>query len=179
MTTKTVISLTVLLLGVVMSGTALASTWDDIAALDATKSADVVQPAQSVPEQKISPRWLALSSGQRVDMNNWKVVVFMTSTCVYCHKYNPVVKQMADSSGFGLLSYSLDGKGDQTFPYPLTPTPEVMARFFGTNIPVATPTSFLVNVNTLTTFPLLQGNQLSLMNRLDEVFQLALQGGLR
>lgn len=179
MRTKTVISLTALVLGVVMSGTALASTWDDIGALDAPKSAEVAQPVQPAQQQKMSPRWLALSSGQRIDLNNWKVVVFMTSTCVYCHKYNPLVKQMADSSGFGLLSYSLDGKGDQTFPYPLTPTPEVMARFFGSNIPVATPTSFLVNVNTLTTFPLLQGNQLSLMNRLDEVFQLALKGGLR
>lgn len=179
MTTKTAILMTALLPGLLLSATAPASTWDDIATLDATKSAEVSQPAQPSRQQKISPRWLALSSGQRIDLNNWKVVVFMTSTCVYCQKYNPVVKQMADSSGLGLLIYSLDGKGDQTFPYPLTPTPEVIARFFGTNIPVATPTSFLVNVNTLTTFPLLQGNQLSLMNRLDEVFQLALQGGLR
>jgi len=166
------------------AGPAAASTLEEIAALEAgktggnaAKAAPVTDGPVAAPAQK--PRWHALSGGARVDLNNWKVVMFMSSSCAYCHRYDPMVRQMADAAGIGVLAYSLDGQGDPAFPAPLTPTPEVMARFFGPGIPVATPTSFLVNVHTLTAFPLLQGNQAPLMDRLDEVWHVALSGGLR
>lgn len=167
------------------AGPAAASTREDIAALEAVKTPAGATgvPAASdpapAPAAAPAPRWHALSGGARVDLNNWKVVIFMSSTCAFCHRYDPLVKQMADAAGIGVLAYSLDGQGDRAFPDPLTPTPEVMTRFFGPGIPVATPTSFLVNVHTLTVFPLLQGNQTPLMSRLDEVFHVALRGGLR
>lgn len=173
---KPLASFTALAHFLALMSSAQASTWGEIVRLEADKPEKVSSPAEPY---KHMPRWLALSNGQRVDLNDWKVVVFISSTCVYCHKYNPFVKQMAENTGISLLGYSLDGKGDNSFPYPMTPTPEVISRFFGGDIPVATPTSFLVNVHTLTTFPLLQGNQLRLMHRLDEVFMLALQEGLR
>ncbi|MGP8979783.1 type-F conjugative transfer system pilin assembly thiol-disulfide isomerase TrbB, partial [Enterobacter hormaechei] len=51
--------------------------------------------------------------------------------------------------------------------------PEVMKTFFP-NIPVATPTTFLVNVNTLDAFPILQGatDAQGFMARLDTLFQM-------
>nr|WP_314688495.1 type-F conjugative transfer system pilin assembly thiol-disulfide isomerase TrbB [uncultured Pantoea sp.] len=168
----------------VAAGSAAASTLEEIAALEAGKTganaaeaAPVTDGSAAATAQK--PRWHALSGGARVDLNNWKVVMFMSSSCAYCHRYDPMVRQMADAAGIGVLAYSLDGQGDPAFPAPLTPTPEVMARFFGPGIPVATPTSFLVNVHTLTAFPVLQGNQAPLMDRLDEVWHVALRGGLR
>lgn len=152
-----------------------ATTWQDIADLEADKAATHIQMLQ-LPSHI---RWLTLSNGTRINLHNWKVVVFLSSTCSFCHQYDPMIQKMANRIGISLLSYSLDGKGDHTFPYPLTPTPEVLARFFGQSIPIATPTTFLVNVNTLTTFPLLQGNQSSFLSRLDDVFQVAVKGGLR
>ncbi|RWR70149.1 hypothetical protein [Salmonella enterica] len=51
--------------------------------------------------------------------------------------------------------------------------PEVMQTFFP-NIPVATPTTFLVNVNTLEALPLLQGatDAAGFMARMDTVLQM-------
>ena len=51
--------------------------------------------------------------------------------------------------------------------------PELMQTFFP-NIPVATPTTFLVNVNTLEALPLLQGatDAAGFMARVDTVLQM-------
>ena len=51
--------------------------------------------------------------------------------------------------------------------------PDVMQTFFP-NIPVATPTTFLVNVNTLEALPLLQGatDAAGFMARMDTVLQM-------
>ncbi|MBF7997480.1 hypothetical protein [Rahnella laticis] len=60
------------------------------------------------------------------------------------------------------------------------PAPQpVMVDYFQDGMPVATPTTFLVNVNTLAAFPLLQGavEKPALISRLDDVFQIALNGG--
>lgn len=51
--------------------------------------------------------------------------------------------------------------------------PDVMQTFFP-NIPVATPTTFLVNVNTLAAYPILQAatDAQGFMARVDTVFQM-------
>ena len=164
-----------------LSSLAHASTWDEIAALEAGKGAVAAQPTApaTAPAAAARPaRWLPLSNGQRVNLNNWKVVVFIQSSCPYCHKFDPVLKATAEQHGFEVMAFSLDGQGDQTYPSPLMATPEVMKEFFA-GLPVATPTTFLVNVNTMATFPLLQGavEQPMFLSRLDEVFLFALQGG--
>jgi hypothetical protein len=46
-----------------------------------------------------------------------------------------------------------------------------MQTFFP-NIPVATPTTFLVNVNTLAAYPILQGATDAGLARMDTVFQM-------
>ena len=70
-------------------------------------------------------------------------------------------------------SVTLDGQGDTAFPEALPVPPDVMQTFFP-NIPVATPTTFLVNVNTLEALPLLQGatDAASFMARMDTVLQM-------
>ncbi|HAT7590252.1 TPA: type-F conjugative transfer system pilin assembly thiol-disulfide isomerase TrbB, partial [Citrobacter freundii] len=59
------------------------------------------------------------------------------------------------------------------FPDALPAPPEVMKTFFP-NLPVATPTTFLVNVNTLEALPLLQGatDEQGFMARMDTVLQM-------
>ncbi|HBY4950360.1 TPA: type-F conjugative transfer system pilin assembly thiol-disulfide isomerase TrbB, partial [Klebsiella pneumoniae] len=102
------------------------------------------------------PRWFRLSNGRQVDLRDWKVVLFMQGKCPYCHKFDPVLKQLATQYGFSVFPYTIDGQGDEAFPEALPVPPEVMQTFFP-NIPVATPTTFLVNVNTLAAYPVLQG----------------------
>lgn len=55
-------------------------------------------------------------------------------------------------------------------------TPDVMVEYFQSGVPVATPTTFLTNVNTMETWPLLQGaaGTGEFRSRLDEVLRMAL-----
>ncbi len=122
------------------------------------------QPAQPAADtsartdktEKPAPRWFRLSNGRQVNLADWKVVLFMQGHCPYCHQFDPVLKQLAQQYGFSVFPYTLDGQGDTAFPEALPVPPDVMQTFFP-NIPVATPTTFLVNVNTLEALPLLQG----------------------
>ncbi|STU74360.1 conjugal transfer protein TrbB [Klebsiella pneumoniae] len=134
-----------------------------------------VQPAQpaadtSARTEKPASRWFRLSNGRQVNLADWKVVLFMQGRCPYCHQFDPVLKQLAQQYGFSVFPYTLDGQGDTAFPEALPVPPDVMQTFFP-NIPVATPTTFLVNVNTLEALPLLQGatDAASFMARMDTV----------
>ena len=168
------------LTALLLTAAAQASTWDDIAAIEASKgSTAVAEPAPAVRPATQPARWFTLGNGQRVNLNDWKIVVFMQSTCEYCHRFDPMLKAVSEESGLASVACSLDAKGDDAFPDALQATPEVMVQFFTPGMPVATPTTFLVNVHTLTTYPLLQGaaEKAALITRLDDVFQIALSGG--
>lgn len=120
------------------------------------------QPAQPAADtsartdktEKPAPRWFRLSNGRQVNLADWKVVLFMQGHCPYCHQFDPVLKQLALQYGFSVFPYTLDGQGDTAFPQALPAPPDVLKTFFP-NIPVATPTTFLVNVNTLEALPVL------------------------
>ncbi|QLK63902.1 type-F conjugative transfer system pilin assembly thiol-disulfide isomerase TrbB (plasmid) [Enterobacteriaceae bacterium Kacie_13] len=166
-------------LALLLTCAAHASTWDDIAAIEAAKGQSPVTEPRAAGKRPPTPaRWFALSSGQRVNLNDWKLVVFMQSTCAYCHQFDPMLSAFSQESGLSVMAFSLDARGDAAFPDALQATPEVMVQFFTPGMPVATPTTFLVNVNSLTTFPLLQGaaEKPALISRLDEVLQIAING---
>ncbi len=61
-------------------------------------------------------------SSEQVDLRDWKVVLFV-GTLSYCHKFDPVLKQLAGQYGFSVFSYTIDGQGDafpEALPAPLT-----------------------------------------------------------
>lgn len=163
------------------SFTAMASTWDEIKELDAAKSnrpTTYLPPAP--PAKRVVPaRWHTLSDGQRVNLANWKLVLFMQSTCQYCHRFDPLLQQFSASMGIGVFAFSLDGQGDDSYPGAVPATPDVMVQYFAPGMPIATPTTFLTNVNTMATYPLVQGavDANAFAARLDEVFRVALRGG--
>lgn len=157
-----------------------ASTLDEVKSLwnpQGMRATTTVQDAGSVaaarPVPARSPVWYRLSNGQQVNLADWKVVLFMQGHCPYCHKFDPVLKSLSQQVGFGVMAYTIDGQGDTAFPEALPAPPEVMKTFFP-NLPVATPTTFLVNVNTLEALPLLQGatDEQGFMARLDTVLQM-------
>ncbi|KKJ19540.1 conjugal transfer protein TrbB [Enterobacter hormaechei subsp. hoffmannii] len=156
-----------------------ASTLDEIKSLwnpqgiRATTGAQQTDTVAARPAPARPPVWYRLSNGQQVNLADWKVVLFMQGHCPYCHKFDPVLKSLAQQVGFGVMAYTIDGQGDAAFPEALPAPPEVMKTFFP-NLPVATPTTFLVNVNTLEALPLLQGatDEQGFMARMDTVLQM-------
>lgn len=46
------------------------------------------------------------------------LLYFMRSDCPYCKRYSPVLKKFAEKHGFTVYVISLDGKGNEHFPYP-------------------------------------------------------------
>jgi type-F conjugative transfer system pilin assembly thiol-disulfide isomerase TrbB len=183
-------------LGLALSLHSYAGTLDEIRQLEAGKNADA--PAQ-VTQQYLAPegqseaespakkekvhpsRWYRLTDGRQVNVDDWKMVLFMQSTCQYCHRFDPILKGFSERSGLSVFPFSMDGKGDNTYPQVLPATPDVMVDFFKGGIPIATPTTFLTNVNTMETYPLLQGavDEQALQARVDEVLRLALDRHLQ
>lgn len=140
---------------------AAAGTLEDIAALEAAKgqktpAGDTVTapaPLRRAP----APRPYVLPDGRTVNLNDYTLVLFMQSECIYCRQFDPLLKQWADMRGFKVFVYSLNGQGDPSFPDAIPAPQSVVQTFFGSGIPVMTPTLFLVEVNTLKTAPLAQG----------------------
>jgi len=156
---------------------AQASTMDQVRQLWNPHGIQTVQPdiVSENTVQKALPKsvWYRLSNGQQVNLAEWKVVLFMQGHCPYCLQFDPVLKSLSERVGFGVMAYTLDGQGDKAYPEALPVPPEVMKTFFP-NAPVATPTTFLVNVNTLEAIPLLQGatDEQGFMARVDTVLQM-------
>lgn len=180
---------TAILMAAMLSGCLQAGTLDDIRALEAAKTGRSAPAMDSLrlPEngaatttdraaQKTSPVWYSLSDGRKVNLQDWKVVLFMQSTCQYCRQFAPVLKAFSQQTGLDVFPISLDEKGDAEFPDVLPATPDVMVEYFQSGLPVATPTTFLTNVNTMETWPLLQGAAEAgeFRSRLNEVLRMAL-----
>lgn len=179
---------TAILMAAMLSGCLLAGTLDDIRSLEAGKNGrsapalDGLRLPESNPQpsvelsEKRSPVWYPLSDGRRVNLQDWKLVLFMQSTCQYCRQFAPVLKSLSQQTGLNVFPISLDGKGDAEFPDVLPATPDVMVEFFQSGVPVATPTTFLTNVNTMETWPLLQGaaGDGEFRSRLNDVLRMAL-----
>lgn len=156
------------------------STLDEIRALEEAKAAAKVQAPVAEPEKPVkhtpAPVIHRLSDGRTVNLADWTVVLFMQSSCEYSQKFDPVLKAFSERSGLPVFPFSMDGKGDLTFPNVLPATPDVLVEYFQVGLPLATPTTFLTNVHTMETYPLLQqfADDMTFATRLDEVFRIAL-----
>lgn len=152
---------------------AQASVASDIAALEQAKGQRGAQlpdfglpgtrPVHSAPVKP--PRIMSLTDGRQVNLNDYAVVVFMQRSCKNSAEFDPKLKAWADEAGIRVYPYSLDGYGDTAFPVALIPRKagpnepiagEILT-FFGNGLPIATPTTFMVNVNTNVAYPLFQG----------------------
>jgi len=162
--------LTVLLM---LPAFAQASVASDIAALEQAKGQRGAQlPDFGLPGTRPvraasvkPPRMMTLTDGRQVNLNDYAVVVFMQRGCQYSAKFDPLLKSWADAEGIKVYPFTLDGYGDTAFPVALIPRKagpnepiagEILT-FFGNGLPIATPTTFMVNVNTNVAYPLFQG----------------------
>ncbi|WP_272662629.1 type-F conjugative transfer system pilin assembly thiol-disulfide isomerase TrbB [Providencia sp. PROV111] len=164
---------------------AQASVMDEIAALESHKmeansqshiGTDASEPETVIPAKPpVKP--YSLPNGKVVNLNDYTLVLFMQSSCPYCHQFDPQLALLSAQTGLSVFPYTLDGKGDMAFPNAIPAPPEVVQSFFGAGLQVITPTVFLVDVNTLRTYPLLQGltDMQDVMNRINSNLMLATQ----
>ncbi|PQK95182.1 conjugal transfer protein TrbB [Pantoea ananatis] len=162
-----------LLAALLLPLTAQASVADEVAALERAKAQQGVRlPDLGLPGGEVrrttgirTPHPVTLADGRTFNLNDYAVVVFMQRSCPHSAKFDPLLRSWADKEGVKVYPYTLDGYGDSSFPYPLIPRKagpdepiagEILT-FFGNGLPIATPTTFLVNVNTNTAYPLFQG----------------------
>jgi type-F conjugative transfer system pilin assembly thiol-disulfide isomerase TrbB len=147
------------------------SLWDPQGITGAAPAASTGVPASEKPVSQV--RLVPAQQRQTGQPQRLESGVVYAGHCPYCHKFDPVLKQLSGQYGFSVFSYTIDGQGDEAFPEALPAPPDVMQTFFP-NIPVATPTTFLVNVNTLAAYPILQGatDAQGFMARMDTVFQM-------
>lgn len=134
----------------------------------AATSSSPVAPA--VPER----RDYRLPDGRVVNLKNYKLVLFMQSRCGYCQQFDPLLKRVTAQMGLDVFPYTLDGKGDVSFPDAI-PATEAVIRDMWSNMRPVTPAAFLVEVNTLKTLPLLYGivDEQTLRQRIDEALEFA------
>ncbi|EEW0765667.1 type-F conjugative transfer system pilin assembly thiol-disulfide isomerase TrbB [Escherichia albertii] len=112
--------------------------------------------------------------GRVVNLKNYKLVLFMQSRCGYCQQFDPLLKRVTAQMGLDVFPYTLDGKGDVSFPDAI-PATEAVIRDMWSNMRPVTPAAFLVEVNTLKTLPLLYGivDEQTLRQRIDEALEFA------
>lgn len=161
---KCKLSLAALLL---LPSLAQAGVREELLALEAAKnSTPVALTAEGDAPVALPPESLmALPDGRQASMKDYAVVVFMQAHCQYSAKFDPLLKGWADQHNIRVYPYSLDGGGDSAFPVPMiprktdpnAPIADEIVTFFGNGLPIATPTAFMVNVNTLKAYPLTQG----------------------
>ncbi|MDW2745002.1 MULTISPECIES: F-type conjugal transfer protein TrbB [Atlantibacter] len=141
---------------------------EELMAIEAAKSGVPVTVTAGVtapPPAGLPESLMALPDGRRANMKDYAMVLFMQSHCQYSAKFDPQLKRWADQHNIRVYPYTLDGGGDAAYPVPMIPrktdpaapiADEIMT-FFGNGLPIATPTAFVVNVNTLKAYPLMQG----------------------
>lgn len=140
---------------------------EELMALEATKTASTdaaAVTASSIPVPAPASL-MALPDGRQANMKDYAVVLFMQAHCQYSAKFDPLLKGWADEHAIKVYPYTTDGGGDIAFPTPMiprksdlkSPIADEIVTFFGNGLPIATPTAFMVNVNTLKAYPLTRG----------------------
>lgn len=139
---------------------------EELMALEAAKTSNLttLSVGDSTPAAT-AENMMALPDGRQANMKDYAVVVFMQAHCQYSAKFDPLLKGWADEHNIRVYPYTLDGGGDSAFPVPMiprktdpnAPIADEIVTFFGNGLPIATPTAFMVNVNTLKAYPLTQG----------------------
>lgn len=155
------VQLPVALLLLVISGSAFSSVLDEIAQLEAWKEQGAQpqspQPPVASAQTPRKTMLYTLQNGTVVDLSSWQFVTFTRSDCKFCHQFAPVLREVSQTLQMPVFVYSFDGQ-DSSGLGPVAPAlPEVVQTFFP-ELPIATPTTFLINVDNMVTVPVYQGS---------------------
>lgn len=124
---------------------------------DIRKEIEELENGKVNVSQQVEKNNYLLPNGKSVDLNEWNIVIFIQSTCKYCKEFDPIIKEFANEKNIKTTVFSFDGLSDGNFDLVLPVSNEIVANFFR-DLPVATPTVFLVNIDNLITLPVSQGS---------------------
>ena len=99
------------------------------------------------------------------------LVYVFRSDCPYCKKFSPVLKRFAESNGFTVLAFSLDGVGNEEYPYPKADMDQLKAKGL---VPKVVPALYIVNPKKGTS----EAVGFGLMNMTDLQTRVALAAGI-
>ena len=91
------------------------STLDMIEKLDQQKLANQQQSVEVKKAEeptKKERKFITISNGKRIDITDWRIVHFMSSTCSYCRNFNPKLKQISLKIWIPVVTYRFYFKGD-------------------------------------------------------------------
>jgi len=135
-----------------------AVTAEELMALEKEKQTTPVvtpPPEPAAPKKIVRP--YQIPGGTTVNAADYRIVLFMQSGCHYCQQFDPMLVQLSAMTGFKVFPYTLDGRGDVSFPEAIPAPATVVSQFFGAGQQAVTPATWLVNVNTMQTWPLAVG----------------------
>lgn len=156
-----------------MTKNSYASALDELRALEAGKGHTAVQSAMPSTDAQKSARHYSPPDDRQINVDDYRIVLFMQGGCHYCQQFDPQLAQLSSRTGFKVFPYTLDGRGDVSFPDAIPAPRAVLDQFFGPGNNGVTPTTFLVNVNTLQSWPLAQGivDVNSLLQRIQQALE--------
>lgn len=133
--------------------------------LERPMTTDALFTANPVKQEKINEQLASVAKHKAI------VYVFR-SDCPYCKRFSPILNAFAKEKGFTVLTFSLDGRGNDIFPYPKTD----LALLHAKNIlPQVVPAVYLIDPRADTTDVIGFG----LMNYLDLQNRISLASGIK
>ena len=128
---------------------------------------------------------------------NYTIVLFYESTCPHCQRFDPILKQFADTYHFKVYPFTVDGKSLPSFENSYSVQPSILASFFdltqdGEVLPsfsnadatgvlqslmaqnrIIVPAAFLIDQNTMKVYLISIGEELmpDLINRMEQISQ--------
>lgn len=99
------------------------------------------------------------------------IVYVFRSDCPYCKRFSPILEAFSKEKGFTVMTFTLDGKGNEVYPYPKTDVGLLQARNM---LPQVVPAVYLIDPKANTTDVIGFG----LMNYMDLQKRIALVNGI-
>lgn len=99
------------------------------------------------------------------------IVYVFRSDCPYCKRFSPILEAFAKEKGFTVLTFTLDGRGNEVYPYPKTDIGMLQAKNM---LPQVVPAVYLIDPKANTTDVIGFG----LMNYMDLQKRIALVNGV-
>lgn len=149
------------------------STLEEVQRLEAEKGALSSPSSRETHSSVQTGHFYRLPDGRAVNTDDYRLVLFMQGSCHFCQQFDPQLAQLSAQTGFKVFPYTLDGQGDVSFPAAIPAPRAVLDQFFGPGNNGVTPTTWLVNVNTLQSWPLAQGmtDMNSLLQRINQALE--------
>jgi len=100
---------------------------------------------------------LNVDSMKKVLGAGYEFIFFYRSSCPYCRKFDPILKQYSVDTAIPVRAFTFDGIALPSFPDSIAVDKNTVGEYFGDNATVAVPALFLMNTINLHAYPVSSG----------------------